>query len=215
MVSTRPGRARRGRVGVPGLVNRPHFEGMRAVGKRRSRPAGVVQVAKAAPSRRHWKDATPEPPVSVPEKVKLAEALFAQGRRARADRGVRRGGVDRPGRARRGRVDVPGLVDRPHFEGMRAVGERRNRPAGVVQAAKAAPSRRHWKRRHARAAGVGAGEGEAGRGAPVNTGGPEPIEVVGAAVSTVQVEFAGVASTFPAWSIARTSKLCEPSASPE
>ena len=45
--------------------------------------------------------------------------------------------------------------------------------------------------------------------------GPESIEVFGAVVSTVQVELAGVASVFPAWSIALTSKLCEPSAKPE
>ena len=46
-------------------------------------------------------------------------------------------------------------------------------------------------------------------------GGQESIEVFGAAVSTVQVKVAGVASTFPAWSIALTSKVWEPSASPE
>ena len=49
----------------------------------------------------------------------------------------------------------------------------------------------------------------------VSAGGPESIAVVGAVVSTVQVELAGVASMFPAWSIARTSKLWEPSASAE
>ena len=78
-----------------------------------------------APSRRHWKLATPEPPTSVPEKAKLAEAD------------------------------------------------------------------------------------------PLRVDGPESIEVFGAVVSTVQVELAGVASMLPAWSIARTSKVCEPSASAE
>ena len=50
---------------------------------------------------------------------------------------------------------------------------------------------------------------------PLRDGGPESIEVFGAVVSIVQVELAGVASTLPAWSIARTSKVCEPSARPE
>ena len=122
----RPGRAGGGRVGVPGLVDRPDFEAMRAVGERGIGLRGEVQPPQSAAwveSSRHWKEATPEPPVSVPEKAKLAEADSAQSRRARADRGGRGGGVDRPGGRGRSRVDVPGLVDRPHFEGMRAVGE--------------------------------------------------------------------------------------------
>jgi hypothetical protein len=40
------------------------------------------------------------------------------------------------------------------------------------------------------------------------------IEVFGAAVSTVQVKDAGDASVLPAASVARTSKVCEASASP-
>ena len=40
------------------------------------------------------------------------------------------------------------------------------------------------------------------------------IWVLGAAVSTVQVKVAGPASTLPAWSTARTSKLWEPSLRP-
>jgi hypothetical protein len=36
----------------------------------------------------------------------------------------------------------------------------------------------------------------------------------GGADSTVQVKLAGVASVFPVVSVARTSKVCEPSASP-
>jgi hypothetical protein len=38
--------------------------------------------------------------------------------------------------------------------------------------------------------------------------------VLGAAVSTVHVKVAALASTLPAVSIARTEKVCEPSASP-
>jgi len=45
--------------------------------------------------------------------------------------------------------------------------------------------------------------------------GPESIVTTGAVVSTVQVELAGVWSTFPPWSAARTSKVWLPSASPE
>ena len=91
----------------------------RAVGERgvglRAR-CRLAQAAAAVESSRHWKLATPEPPVSVPENEKLAEAAVGQRRRAGVDRGGRRGGVDGPGRAGRGRVDVPGLVDRPDFE---------------------------------------------------------------------------------------------------
>ncbi len=35
-----------------------------------------MQGANAVPSRRHSKEATPEPPASLPEKVKLAEAAL-------------------------------------------------------------------------------------------------------------------------------------------
>jgi branched-chain amino acid transport system substrate-binding protein len=45
-------------------------------------------------------------------------------------------------------------------------------------------------------------------------GGPEGIVVSGAAVSTVQVEVAGVRSTLPAASTARTSKRCWPGVRP-
>ena len=61
------------------------------------------------------------------------------------------------------------------------------------------------------ATGVGPREGEAGRGALLSAGGLESMLVVGAAVSIDQLKEAGVWSTFPAWSIARTSNLCAPS----
>jgi hypothetical protein len=48
--------------------------------------------------------------------------------------------------------------------------------------------------------------------------GPESIDVSGGVVSAgasiVQLQLAGVGSMLPAWSIARTSKVCEPSLSP-
>ena len=45
--------------------------------------------------------------------------------------------------------------------------------------------------------------------------GPESMDTTGAVVSTVQVEAAGVASTFPAGRSLCTSKVWEPSARPE
>ena len=47
----------------------------------------------------------------------------------------------------------------------------------------------------------------------VGPDGPLSIVVCGAAVSTVKLREAGVASTFPTGSVARTSKVCAPSAS--
>ena len=55
-----------------------------------------------------------------------------------------------------------------------------------------------------------ANEGEASLVAPE---GPESIVVSGLAVSTVKLGDAGVASVFPTASVARTSNVCEPSAS--
>ena len=45
--------------------------------------------------------------------------------------------------------------------------------------------------------------------------GPLVIEVFGATLSTVHVRVAGVASTLPAASLARTENVCEPFARPE
>jgi hypothetical protein len=45
----------------------------------------------------------------------------------------------------------------------------------------------------------------------VGPDGPPPIAVSGARVSTVNVRAAGVASVFPAASVARTSNVCCPS----
>ena len=66
----------------------------------------------------------------------------------------------------------------------------------------------------ARAAGIGAGELEAGAALLVSAGGLESIWVVGAVVSTVQLKEAGLPSALPALSIARTSNSWAPSASP-
>ncbi len=54
-----------------------------------------------------------------------------------------------------------------------------------------------------------------GVGSLVRPEGPESMLTTGAVVSTVQLKDAGVASVLAAWSIARTSKEWEPSASAE
>jgi hypothetical protein len=48
----------------------------------------------------------------------------------------------------------------------------------------------------------------------VGSGVSDTLVMSGAVVSMVQVVLAGFGSTFPAWSIARTSKVCEPSPRP-
>ena len=79
---------------------------------------------------------------------------------------------------------------------------------GVVQALKPPPSSWHWnvepaslelKPKLALVAFVG-------------LAGPDVIDVSGAVVSIVHVKLAGVASVFPAGSVARTWNVCEPAA---
>ena len=205
------------RVDVPGLVDRPDFEVMGAVGEPRIGLRRGAGGEVGAVDRRHWKEATPEPPASVPEKVKLAAALLvsagglesivvfgavvstvqveagrASRRRSRPGRspGLRRYGEPsaRPGIGlRRGAGREGGAVERPALEARRRPSRRASVPEKVKLARRSALASRRL----------------------------ESIVVFGAAVSTVQVKVAGVASTFPAWSIARTSKVWEPSASPE
>ena len=142
----------------------------------------------------------------------------ARPRWARADRGGRGHGVDRPGGRGRGRVDVSGLVDCADLEGMRAVGKAR-----VGLRASCRPRRRH--RRLAPALEVGATP-EPPVSVPEKAKlalelffepqmGPSRSRWSGRCCRPSRLILAGVASTFPAWSIALTSKLCEPSASPE
>ncbi len=115
----------------------------------------------------------------------------AQRRRAGVDVRVRRGGVDRPAEGGRGLVDVAGGVDRPDLEGMGAVGEcgiGLRRGAGGKRRAVAAA----LEGGDAGAAGVAPREGEVGGGRSLSAGGLESMFVVGAAVSTVQLNDAGV-----------------------
>ena len=84
---------------------------------------GEVQGAKAPASSLHSKEATPEPPASAPEKVKVAVATLTS-----ADGWVSiwvLGAVvstDQLKEAGRG-IGVAGVVDRPHFEAVGAVAE--------------------------------------------------------------------------------------------
>ena len=80
---------------------------------------------------------------------------------------------------------------------------------GVVHDAKDPPSTRHW---NVEPASVEVNE-NVGVLSLVVPDGPAVIEVSGGVVSTVKVRLAGVRSTFPAASSARTSKVCEPSVS--
>jgi hypothetical protein len=79
---------------------------------------------------------------------------------------------------------------------------------GELHAAKAPWSSRHWKLTLSFAENVNVGVGSL-----VSPEGPESIVVSGPVVSTAKLRLAGVGSTFPATSIARTWKLCAPSVS--
>ena len=139
-----------GRVGVAGLVGRPDLEFVGAVGERRSSSSARCSSPSrsAVESIRHWKEAMPEPPVSLPEKLKLAVALLesADG----PSRSTCAGAVVSTVQVKlgRGRVGVAGLVDRPDFEGVGAVGEGRcssSARCSAVQSAAWVESIRHWK----------------------------------------------------------------------
>ena len=123
-----PAEGRRRRVGVGGLVDRPDFEFVGAVGERRV----ALRRGAGCPGRRFARvEAALERgdagagPVSSPLNLNLGGAGGDQSGRVLGDRRVRRGGVDGPAEGRRRRVGVGGLVDRPDFEGVGAVGERR------------------------------------------------------------------------------------------
>jgi hypothetical protein len=78
---------------------------------------------------------------------------------------------------------------------------------GLLQLANAAPSRLQWNKAPA---SFELNEKLAARLFD-NNGGVELIVVSGTMVSTVQLKLAGVASLFPAGSVARTWKLWAPS----
>ena len=196
---------------LPACVDRPDLEGMGAVGEcgiGLRRGAGGKRCAVAAAFEGGDAGAAG---VGARE-GEVGRGGVGQRRRARVDVGGRGGGVDRPAEGGRGLVDVAGGVDRPHFERMGAVGEcgiGLRRGAGGKRCAVAAA----FEGGDAGAAGVAAREGEAGRGGVGQRRRARVDAGVGAAVSTVQLKVAGVWSTLPAVSIARTSKVWEPSAS--
>ena len=80
---------------------------------------------------------------------------------------------------------------------------------GPLQATYAAESKRHWKVEFASLEL----KPKVGVESLVGALAPEVIVVSGAAVSTVNERVAGVASTLPAWSVARTEKVWAPWAS--
>jgi hypothetical protein len=82
---------------------------------------------------------------------------------------------------------------------------------GEAQAAHAPPSSRHSKVDPASVA-VNPNVAVVVETVPL---GPLVIEVLGATVSTVHVSVAGVASTLPEPSFARTENVCEPLVRPE
>ena len=68
----------------------------------------LAQSAASVESIRHWNEATPEPPVSVPEKTKLAAALFVSAGGLAVDLGLGDGGILDVGERRRARRGVAG-----------------------------------------------------------------------------------------------------------
>jgi hypothetical protein len=164
-----------------------------------------VQAVKAAPSSEHWK----LEPASLEENVKLALVLLvtAGGPESIAVCGALESTVQlwAAGLASvlpAGSVARTWKVCGPELRPVYGLGE--------VQAVKAAPSSEHWKLEP-----VSLDENV--KFAPVlfdSAGGPESIVVCGSEVSTVQLYEAGLASLFPAGSVARTWKLCGPELRP-
>ena len=113
----RPGEARGSCVGVACGVGRADLEGVRAVAE----PGVALRAGAGGPG------ATVDPALERRRALTRAEGEVGGGGVARVaglggDRGVRRGGVDRPGVGRGGRVGVACGVGRAHLEGVRAVG---------------------------------------------------------------------------------------------
>ena len=101
---------------------------------------------------------------------------------------------------------------------MGAVGEVGVGPRGEAQACPSAgfaESIRHWKEATPEPPGSAPENSKQAPALLVSAGGLESIWVVGAVVSTLQLNEAGLWSALPALSIARTSNLWAPSASPE
>ena len=167
--------------------------------------SGVEQEPHAPPSTRHSK----LEPAWSDENAKVGVVSLVGPEGPLSIVGLRRGRVDRERRATPGRVDVPGRVGRAHLEGVRAVGQRR----GGLQATSTSPMRRRRRGTRSSSPPGLAENANVGVASFVGPDGPLSIVVSGAAVSTVKLRDAGVASTLPAVSVARTSNVCAPSAS--
>ncbi len=179
---------------LPACVDRPDFEGVAAVGKRRSRLAGSCRRRRSPPSRRHSKLATPEPPVSDAGEAEACVGVVGQARRTGVDRGRRRGGVDGPGESSPGsgrrfrRRRSPGLrrcgTRRRARTGSSVRSKHSNPPPASSRACTGTTPRRSHRCRCRRS--------KLAEELLVRPEGPESIEVFGAVVSTVQVKAAGV-----------------------
>jgi hypothetical protein len=166
----------------------------------------LVQAAKAAPSRAHWKL---EPPsLEVKPKLALELVLKAGGPAVM----VVFGGAVSAGDwivqvwlAGVGSVLPAGSVARTWKvwePSARAVYS-----CGLAQGAKAASSRAHWKLEPASLEV----KPKLALVLVVDVGGAAVMVVFGGVVSTVHVWLAAVASVLPAGSVARTEKECDPS----
>ena len=191
--------------------------GLRICGCRRREPVrfrGEVQARQSAAwveSIRHWNEATPDPPGSAPEKLKARTGRSWSEPAARSRSEVVGAVVStvqvEDGRAR---IEISGLVDRPDFEFVIAVSEggevpRRSAALPVGGLGRVEPA---LEGGDARAAGIGATEKvklaetrcTQRRRSRVDLGRRSGrVDRPGA--------LAGLASAFPAWSIARTSNL--------
>ena len=199
-----PRAARRRRVHVPDRVGRAHVEGVGAVGQ----PRVAVRVAapariERAPSRLHWNVL----PASLEVNVNVAEVLATVPDGPAVIVVVGRHRVDGPRAGGGRRIGVPGAVDRAHTERVGALGQAR--VAGRARAERRAVQAA--LERAARLIRVNVNAADVLATVPA---GPLVIVVSGAKVSTVHVRLAGVASVFPAPSVARTLKVCAPWASP-
>ena len=133
--------------------------------------------AGSAESRRHWKEATPEPPVLGAAEAEGGGGAVGQGAGVSVSLGVWGRWCRRPVEAGRARVGVAGGVDRPDLEAVGALGRGWRVVGGEVQEAKAGAVEAALE------AGAGVGAGEARRsavGSLVAPEGPESIVVWGA-----------------------------------
>ena len=197
-----PGVARRGAVGVADGVGCADLEGVAAGGERRRAVSGLEQVVQLPPSMRHSK----VEPGSVELKVKVGVVLFDGS--AGAESIVVLGAVRSIVQVKL--AGVPSVLPAGSVARTSKVcvasAEDRRIVCGLEHDVQLPPSMRHSKLEPASfelKANVGVVSLD-------GLGGVESIVVCGAVVSIVHVWLAGLASVFPAASVARTSKVWLP-----